>query len=59
LYDLPRYLATSFKIAAIIKEKSGYDLADVVQFREYKPNPLTGMPSPFSLGIIKVDPNQW
>lgn len=59
LYDLPKNIATTVKIASIIKEKSGYDLPDVVQFRETKPNPVTGLASPFSLGIIKVDPNQW
>ncbi len=58
LYDLPKVIVSSFKIAAIIKEKSGYDFHDFVQFSEYKPNSVTGMRSPFSLGIIKVDSNQ-
>jgi hypothetical protein len=55
LYDLPKNLATSVKIASIIKDKADYDLPEPVQFKEVKPNPLTGVPSPFSMGMIKVD----
>ena len=47
-------------IAKLIKEKSGYDLAEPPQFKECKPNPNTGMPSPFKNGFIKIlDPSQW
>jgi len=59
LYDLPSTLATSVKISSIIKDKTGYELSEPVQFKDCKPNPLTGVPSPFKLGIIKVDPAQW
>lgn len=55
LYDLPKGLATSVKIASIIKDKCEYDLPEPVQFKECKPNPLTGVLSPFSMGMIKVD----
>lgn len=56
LYDLPKNLATSVRIGTIIKEKTGYELNEPVQFRDCKPNPTTGIESPFKLGIIKVDP---
>lgn len=58
LYDLPKNIVTSVKIAKIIKEVSGYDLQEPVQFRESRPNPVTGVSSPFALGIIKVDANE-
>jgi hypothetical protein len=59
LYDLPKNLAGSVMIHSIIKAKTGYELPEPVQFRECKPHPLTGLPSPFALGIIKVDPTEW
>ena len=58
LYDLPKNIVTSVKIAKIIKDACGYDLQEPVQFRESRPNPLTGVSSPFQFGIIKVDANQ-
>lgn len=59
LYELPKNIVTSVKIAKIIKDATGYDLQEPVQFRECKPNSLTAVASPFYLGIIKVDANQW
>lgn len=59
LYDLPKNLATSVKIASIIKAKSGYDLPEPVQFRECKPHPVTGLASPFALGIVKIDQQEF
>jgi RNA recognition motif-containing protein len=58
LYDLPK-VATSVKLADIIKKKCGYDLPEPVQFRDGKPHPVTGVISPFQLGIIKVDTAEW
>ena len=58
LYDLPKGLVTSVKIASIIKQKCGYELTEPVQLREARPHPLTGLASPFMTGIIKVDPNE-
>ena len=57
LYDLPKHLVTSVRIAQIIKEKSGYELQEPVQFREARANFFTGLPSPFMIGFIKVDQN--
>jgi hypothetical protein len=57
LYDLPKYFVTSVRLAHIIKEKCGYELPDPVQFRECRPNLTTGLPSPFMMGIMKVDSN--
>ena len=59
LYDLPKDLVTSVKIAKVIKDQSEYDLQEPVQFRDCKPHPVSGLPSPFQYGIIKVDPTQW
>ncbi len=56
LYDLPKSIVTSVKINQIIKERCGIELQEPVQFRECRPNPTTGLPSLFSMGIIKVDP---
>jgi hypothetical protein len=55
LYDLPKDLITSVKVAKVIKDSSNYDLQEPVQFRDCKPHQLTGLPSPFQYGIIKVD----
>lgn len=56
LYDLPKNLATSVKIASIIRDKcEGYELPEPVQFKDCKPNPVTGVASPFMMGMIKVD----
>jgi hypothetical protein len=57
LYDLPKNLATSVKIAEILEKKAGYKLAEPVQFRDCKPHAVTGLPSPYCLGIIKVEPS--
>ena len=59
LYDLPKELVTSVKIAKIIKDAANYDLQEPVQFRDCKPHPTSGLVSPFQYGIIKVDTNQW
>ena len=59
LYDLPKSVVTSVKISTVIKEKTGYDLTESVQYRDCRPHPLTGLPSPFTQGIIKVDPAEW
>lgn len=59
LYDLPKNNVTSVKIAEIIKRLSGYEIQEPVQFRECKPHPTTGLASPFTLGIIKVEPSEW
>jgi hypothetical protein len=55
LYDMPKGLVTSVKIHKIIKDLTGYDMQEPVQFRECKPHFLTGMQSPYWNGIIKVD----
>lgn len=55
LYDLPKNLATSVKIAEVVSSKANYDLTEEVKFRECRPNKLTGLPSPFCIGIIKID----
>jgi len=59
LYDLPKGLATSVKIAAIIKAQTNYDLPEPVQFRDCKPHPVSGLPSPYVLGMVKIDPSEW
>lgn len=56
LYNLPKAHATSVKIAEIMKKVADYDLKDPVQFKDYRPNVNTGLPSPFVKGIIKIDP---
>jgi len=58
LYDLPKDLVTSVKISKVIKDLANYDLQEPVQFRDCKPHPTTGLPSPFCYGIIKVDGSQ-
>ncbi len=55
LYDLPKEIVTSIKINSIFKEKCGVEIAEAVQFRDCRPNPTTGLPSPFQLGLIKLD----
>jgi hypothetical protein len=55
LYDLPKIVTSSVRMTQVIKERTGYELPDPVQFRDCKPNPNTGVASPFQLGIIKVD----
>ena len=56
LYDMPKSIVTSVKIAEIIKKACGdYDLTDPVQFKEPRISPTSGLPSPLSAGIIKVD----
>ena len=59
LYDLPKDIATSIGIANIIKAKTGYELTEPVQFRVGKPNRTTLLPSPYVLGIIKVDHSEF
>lgn len=54
LYDLPKDRATSVQVAKIIRERSGYDLQEPVQFRDNRPLP-NGLPSDFQYGICKVD----
>ncbi len=56
LYDLPKHIATSVKIAEIIKKACGIEIKEKVQFRDNKPHPLTGVPSPYQWGIVKVEP---
>ena len=58
LYDLPKDLVTSVKISKVIKDLANYDLQEPVQFRDCKPHPTTGLPSPFCYGIIKVESTQ-
>ena len=58
MYDLPKDLVTSVKISKVIKDLANYDLQEPVQFRECKPHPTTGLPSPFCYGIIKVEAAQ-
>lgn len=57
IYDLPKSLATSVTIAKAIKDQSGYELQEPVQFKECRPLP-NGLESPFQYGIIKIDTNQ-
>jgi RNA recognition motif-containing protein len=59
LYDLPKSIVTSIKINQIIKEKCGVELQEPVQFKDCRPHFTTGLPSPFSYGIIKVDPSDF
>ena len=59
LYDLPKDLVTSVRIATIIKAKTGYDLTEPVQFRECRSHPTNFLPSPYTYGIIKVDKSEW
>jgi hypothetical protein len=59
LYDLPKSIVTSIKINQIIKERCGVELQEPVQFRDCRPHLTTGLPSPFSFGIIKVDPSDF
>lgn len=55
LYDLPKEIVTSVKIHSIIKERCGVEFNEPVQFKDCRPHPTTGLPSPFQIGIIKVD----
>jgi len=48
-------LSTSVAIAQIIKDKSGYELQEPVQFKEVISR--SGLPSQYFKGFIKVDPN--
>ena len=59
LYDLPKSIVTSIKINQIIKERCGIELQEPVQFKECRPHPVSGLPSPFTIGIIKVDPSEY
>jgi len=54
LYDLPKDRVTSVQVSKIIREKSGYDLQEPVQFRDNRPLP-NGLPSDFQYGICRVD----
>jgi len=58
LYDMPKSIVTSVKIAEIIKRESGYDLTEPVQFKDPRISPTSGLPSPLIAGIIKVDQNE-
>ena len=55
LYDMPKSIATSVKIADVIKKMSGYELTEPVQFKEPRISPISGLPSPLIAGIIKID----
>ena len=55
LYDLPRGIVTSVKISQVVKDLANYDLQEPVTFREYKPNPITGIRPLTCYGIIKVE----
>ena len=55
MYDLPQHIVTSVKIHSIVKEKCGVEFSEAVQFRDYQPNAMTGLPSPFKKALIKVD----
>ncbi len=55
LYDMPKSIATSVKIADVLRKKSGYELTEPVQFKEPRISPISGLPSPLVAGIIKVD----
>jgi len=58
LYDLPKNLVTSVKIASIIKQKCGYELTEPAQFRDKKPSLINGQSPSYMTGIIKIDPNE-
>ena len=53
LYDLPRHIVTSVKVTELIRKLTGYEISEPVMFRDCS---RTGQPSPFCLGIVKVDP---
>jgi hypothetical protein len=56
LYDMPKSIVTSVKIAEIIKRDcGGYDLQEPVQFKDARVSPSSGLPSPLVAGIIKVE----
>ncbi len=57
LYELPKSITTSVRIAEIIKKQTGYDLQEPVQFRDCRPLP-NGLESPFQMGIIKIEAAQ-
>ena len=59
LYDLPRSIATSIRVNQIIKERCGLEIQEPVQFRDARPHAATGLPSPYCIGIIKVDPAEF
>ena len=59
MYDLPQSIATSIRINQIIKERCGLEIQEPVQFRECRPHAATGLPSPYCIGIIKVDPAEF
>ena len=56
LYDLPKDRVTSVQVAKVIRERTGYDLQEPVQFRDNRPLP-NGLPSDFQYGICKIDIN--
>jgi hypothetical protein len=58
LYDLPKNLVTSVKIASIIKQKCGYELTEPAQFRDKKPSLINEQSPLYMTGIIKIDPNE-
>jgi len=58
LYDMPKSIVTSVKIAEIIKKESGYELTEPVQFKDPRVSPFSGLPSPLIAGIIKVDQSE-
>ena len=55
LYDMPVHIATSVKIAEILKKACDYDLTDPAQFKTPRISSSNGLLSPLVSGIIKVD----
>jgi hypothetical protein len=56
LYDMPSHIATSVKIAEILKKACDYDLTEPIQFRAPRISVSNGLPSPLISGVMKVDP---
>ena len=55
LYDMPRHIVTSVKIAEIVKKAADYDLTEPVQFRPPRYSAQNGLISPLVSGLMKVD----
>ena len=55
LYDLPMSIVTSVKISDIIEKRCGYKLLEPAVFKESRPHPVTGLPSPFVKGLVKIE----
>ena len=54
VYDIPKHLASSVLLTNIVKEKTGYELTEPVQFKSQRTYGSTSSSSPCVYGVIKV-----